>query len=513
MSGSSISNVALSSGMPRRLLIANRGEIALRVARTARRMGIDVLGVFSTPDAGLPHLRLCRSARELKGDPRRVYLDANAIVDAARELKADAVHPGYGFLAENAEFCAAVEAAGMRFVGPTPEQSEQLGNKLYARKAAQKVGIPTVPGTLEPVEDPEQAKRIIEEIGLPVIVKAASGGGGRGMRVVEAEDAVADALTRAQSEAKAAFGDGSVFIEKYFSSVRHIEVQVIGDGKGRAVSLGERECSVQRRHQKLIEESPTPALPVSVTKRMGALAADLAASVKYRGAGTMEFLVPTGTQEFYFIETNTRLQVEHPVTELRTGLDLVEEQLRVAGEQGFSFDPDTITFDGASIEARVIAEDSTANFRPSLGPLDTCIFPSGPGVRVDAWAEAGLEVSPHYDSLLAKVLAWGRTRDEALDRLTLALHETIIAPVRSTAPFLADLVNHKAFRAGEYDTNLVASILDAPSGDGLRRPAREMAVLAAAERLARNGRATAVSSTYRGRGLSAWQRANGDAHA
>ncbi|MCW8132269.1 MAG: ATP-grasp domain-containing protein [Planctomycetota bacterium] len=497
--------------LPRRLLIANRGEIALRVARTARRLGLEVLGIFSSADAGLPHLRLCHRALELPGDPKRVYLDMHAVIDAARKLGADAVHPGYGFLSENGGFAAAVEDAGMLFVGPAPEQSAALGDKLAGRKAAQKAGVPTVPGTLEPVADPKEAARIAKEIGFPVLIKASAGGGGRGMRVVENEGQLAESIARAQSEALAAFGDGRVFIEKYFSSVRHVEIQVLGDGKGHAVSLGERDCSVQRRHQKLIEESPTLGMPPEAAKKMGELAAKLAASVHYRGAGTLEFLVPSGKDakpgEFYFIEVNARLQVEHPVTELRTGLDLVEEQLRIAGGLGYSFDPKKLEWRGHSIEARVIAEDPGADFRPSLGKLETVVLPSGPGVRVDAWAEAGLEVSPHYDSLLAKVLAWGQTRDEAIGRLAGALRETFIAPVTTTAAFIADVIESEPFKSGAYDTSILAARKKAHAPDKDRPLPVSAGVLAAADRLSRNGHAAVPALNYRGRGLSAWQAA------
>ncbi|MCZ7645326.1 MAG: ATP-grasp domain-containing protein [Planctomycetota bacterium] len=496
-----------SAALPRSVLIANRGEIALRVARTARRLGLEVLGLFSSADAGLPHLRLCHRAVELDGDPRAVYLDLKKVLAAAKRLKAEAVHPGYGFLAENDDFAEAVEDAGLLFVGPAPEQSRALGDKLAAREAARKAGVPTVPGTREPVEGAEAGKRIAAEIGYPVLIKASAGGGGRGMRVVARPSQLEESLARASSEAQAAFGDGRVFIEKYFEQVRHVEIQVLGDGQGGAVSLGERECSVQRRHQKLIEESAAPALPPRAAKKMGDLAAKLAASVKYRGAGTMEFLVPAGTTDFYFIETNARLQVEHPVTELRTGLDLVEEQLRVAGGLGFSFEPSKLRAEGHAIEARVIAEDPGAGFRPSLGRMDAVHWPSGPGVRVDAWAEAGLEVSPYYDSLLGKVLAWGRTREEALDRLTLALHETLIAPVVTTAPFLARVINEPAFRAGAYDTGWLAALTLEAKSNGKRRAelGANAAVLAAAERLSRNGHATVLPATWRGRPLSPWQ--------
>ncbi len=491
---------------PQRLLIANRGEIALRIARTARRLGLEVLGLFSSVDSGLPHLRLCHRALELKGDPTKVYLDIDSIVGAARHLKADAVHPGYGFLAENGAFASALEDSGLVFVGPTPEQSELLGNKIAARKAAQKAGIPTVPGTLEPVSDLKAAAQTAREIGFPILVKAAAGGGGRGMRVVQREEELEEGLARASSEALTAFGNGDVFIEKYFPSVRHVEIQIMGDGRGQAVSLGERECSVQRRHQKLIEESPTPALSEEKAREMGVLAAKLAGSVQYRGAGTMEFLVPTGSSDFYFIEMNTRLQVEHPVTELRTGLDLVQEQLRVAGGGGLSLEAGaSIRGQGVAIEARVIAEDPEAGFRPSLGKLETVMLPSGPGVRVDAWAEAGLEITPYYDSLLAKVLAWGRTRQEAIERLTLALQETIIAPVKTTAGFISTVINEEPFRSGRYDTGL----LDARKGNTtVSKPdllPEGAAILAGADRISSLQRQGHRGTPYKGRCLSAWQ--------
>ncbi|MBE7463627.1 MAG: ATP-grasp domain-containing protein [Planctomycetes bacterium] len=497
--------MSAARSLPRRILIANRGEIALRIARTARRLGLEPLAIFSSADTGLPHLRFCTHALELPGDPRQVYLDAKAVLAAAKRLKADAIHPGYGFLAENSDFAEAAERAGFRFIGPAPAQSRALGDKLSGRRAAQKAGVPTVPGTLEPLDDPVAAAKIAKEIGYPVLVKASAGGGGRGMRVVENEAGLAEALDRARSEAQAAFGDGRVFLEKYFSRVRHVEIQVLGDGKGHAVSLGERECSVQRRHQKLIEESPAPALPPKAAKKMGALAAKLAASVKYRGAGTLEFLVPAGTQDFYFIEMNARLQVEHPVTELCTGLDLVEEQLRIAGGLGYSFDPEKLRTYGHAIEARIIAEDPDAGFRPALGTLGVVQWPAGPGIRVDAWAETGLEVSPYYDSLLGKVLAWGQTREEAIQRLALALDETVLAPVAHTAPFLRRLILERPFRSGAYDTSLLAGRkADGPAD----LPSVDAAVLAAAERLSSGGHANVLPRPVPGRGLSGWQQAD-----
>ncbi|HYF48642.1 MAG TPA: biotin carboxylase N-terminal domain-containing protein [Planctomycetota bacterium] len=508
--------------MFRRVFIANRGEIALRVARTARRLGIEAAGAFSTVDGGLPHLRLCQAAVELDGEPARVYLEINKVVDAAKKLKADAVHPGYGFLAENEAFAEAVEAAGMKFIGPTPEQIVALGDKVQARIAAEKAGVPTVPGKSEAIADPAAAAAIATKLGFPVLIKAAGGGGGRGMRIVEQPSQLAEAIARAQSEAKAAFDDPRVFVEKFLPRARHVEIQIVGDGKGSAVWLGERECSVQRRHQKLIEESPTTALPPDVVAKMGALAARLAASVNYRGAGTMEFLVPAGTQEFYFIEMNTRLQVEHPVTELCTGLDLVEEQFHIAARGSFSprllasLDPATPGRDansvsergvvrrGHAIEARVIAEDPETDFRPSAGPVELALLPSGPGIRTDAWIEPGLAVSPYYDSLLAKVLAWGNDRNEAIQRLVLALHETRIAPLKTTAGFLSHLIQEQPFVSGDYDTGWLARRKAERAAAGKIIPQEAMA-LAATERL-RRASLTLPSARYEGRRLSGWQR-------
>jgi acetyl/propionyl-CoA carboxylase alpha subunit len=496
--------------MIKRLFIANRGEIALRVARSARRMGLSVVSAFSSVDGGLPHLRLCHHATELSGDPARVYLDIPKVIDAAKRLKADAVHPGYGFLAENEEFAAAVQDAGMAFVGPTPDQIVALGDKIQARLAARKAGVPTVPGQGEEVKDLVQAHAVAEQTGFPILIKAAGGGGGRGMRVVENASQLDEAVARAQSEAQAAFNDPRVFIEKYIPRARHVEIQVLGDGRGQAVSLGERECSVQRRHQKLIEESPAPAVTRETAEKMGKLAAALAASVQYRGAGTMEFLVPFGSQEFFFIEMNTRLQVEHPVTELCTGLDLVEEQIRIARGEGFSVQAAAFATQGPAlrrghaIEARLIAEDPGADFRPSCGRLDFVSLPAGAGIRVDSWAEAGLSVTPYYDSLLAKVLAWGATREQALGRLQLALQETTVHPVRTTAPFIAQLIGEEPFRTGQYDTGLLARRREEHKADALTLPL-EAAVLAAAEKLSRTGQSALSSEPYRGRTLSRWQ--------
>ena len=495
-----------------RLFIANRGEIALRVARTAARMGLEVSSAFSSADGGLPHLRLCSKALQLDGDPARVYLDIGKIITAAQKLGADAIHPGYGFLSENEDFAAAVEAAGMKFVGPTPEQIASLGDKIQAREAALKFGVPIVPGKSDAVDSPDDALAIAAKTGYPLLIKAAGGGGGRGMRIVREQGQLADALKRASSEARAAFNDPRVFIEKYIERARHVEIQVLGDGHGRAISLGERECSVQRRHQKLIEESPAPALAPADARRMSEMAARLAASLHYRGAGTMEFLVPSGTSEFYFIEINTRLQVEHPVTEMRTGLDLVEEQLAVASGAGFSArltnvlcahgDPAIYPLqNGHAIEARVIAEDADNGFRPSCGKLSMAAFPSGPGIRVDGWAEPGLTVSPYYDSLLAKVIAWGQDRDEARTRLELALRETHIHPVLTTAHFLAGVVAGAPFASGEYDTSLLADSPPVSKSDDAR-----LAALAASELI--DSRERAQSIEYVSRPLAAWQRAD-----
>ena len=501
--------------MIQRLFIANRGEIALRIARTARRNGMQVLGGFSSADSGLPHLRLCHRAVELQGDPARVYLHIANIIDAARSLNADAIHPGNGFLAENEEFAAAVEDAGMVFVGPTPAQIVALGDKIEARLAAQRANVPIVPGDGQTIADLQSAERIAAVIKYPVLIKAAGGGGGRGMRVVEHPSQLGHALSNAQAEAQSAFNDPRVFIEKYIPRARHVEIQIFGDGHGHAVSLGARECSVQRRHQKLIEESSAPAVSAAVAHQMGELAAGLAASVKYRGAGTMEFIVPFGAQEFYFIEMNTRLQVEHPVTEMRTGLDLVEEQLAVASTGHFSkrlqafknlsVEARASSERGHAIEARIIAEDASAGFRPSCGKLEVVIWPSGPGIRVDAWAESGLTVTPLYDSLLGKVLAWGQDREEAISRLELALHETVIHGVHTTAQFLATVLAHPDFRAGAYDTSLIEQ-MNKTGANKMARISEESVVLAAADRVSHSGSPLAAAD-FRGRELSIWQRA------
>jgi acetyl-CoA carboxylase biotin carboxylase subunit len=510
---------AKPAGNIKRLFIANRGEIALRIARTASRLGLEVCAGFSSVDGGLPHLRLCDWACELPGDPARVYLDIGTVISAARKAKADAIHPGYGFLSENEEFADAVERAGMRFVGPTAAQIALLGDKLSAREAAVKAGVPVVPGVQRAVDTLEQASAIAANIGFPLLIKAAGGGGGRGMRVVRQEDELADALARASSEADAAFGDARVFIEKYIQSVRHVEIQILGDGRGRAVALGERECSVQRRHQKLIEESPAPALSRAAAHKMGELAARLAAQVKYRGAGTMEFLVPGGSNDFYFIETNTRLQVEHPVTEMRSGLDLVEEQLAIAAGRGFSARltealgsrASAVNYSrlhGHAIEARVIAEDADNDFRPSCGKLSMAAWPAGPGVRVDGWAEAGLEVSPFYDSLLGKVIAWGQDREQARTRLVTALRETLIHPVSNTAQFLAEILEGKPFQTGDYDTSLLGQMRTRETDADMEL---QLAGLAATELL--NQRARFSAGEYAARPLSAWQQADAQEQA
>jgi len=440
-----------------KILIANRGEIAVRISRACRDLGISPIGVYSEPDAGAVHVGLSDEAICI-GPAASVqsYLNISNIINAAKATGAEAIHPGYGFLAENADFAKAVEEAGLTFIGPGPVAMQTMGSKTGARRAAVEAGVPIVPGTVEPLRSLAEAERTAHEFGYPVMVKASAGGGGKGMRLVESSEELRSAFDNAKSEAAAAFGDDSLYLEKAVERPRHIEIQVFADTHGNIVHLGERECSIQRRHQKVIEECPSPINESGLRDRMGAAAVKLARAVNYVGAGTVEFLVADATRDFYFLEMNTRLQVEHPVTELVTGIDLVREQITVASGAPLSFSQDEVRWHGHAIECRVYAEDPDNNFFPSPGTISYLRVPSGPGIRDDSGVEENSEVSIHYDPLISKLAAWGRTRSEAIDRLRRALDEYEVGGIRTTLPFFRAVVRDEEFRSGKLDTGFIS---------------------------------------------------------
>jgi acetyl-CoA carboxylase, biotin carboxylase subunit len=441
--------------MFQKVLIANRGEIALRVIRACKELGIATVAVYSEADRECLHVRFADDDVCIGQAPSRdSYLNISRIIAAAEITGADAIHPGYGFLAENAEFAEIVRTSGIAFIGPTPDQIRQMGDKAAARKLAQQLKVPTVPGSPGPVESLEDALAVATTIGFPVIIKAAAGGGGKGMRVAVDADAFTQAYNLARQEALAAFGSDQVYIEKYLARPRHIEIQIMGDQHGRVMHVCERDCSVQRRHQKLIEEAPSPALDQKLRDRIGGAAVELARAIGYVGAGTIEFLLDEDGA-FYFMEMNTRIQVEHPVTEMCTNFDLVKEQIRVAAGEPLSMVLHGNRLRGHAIECRVNAEDPARNFQPSPGLISTFHPPGGPGVRVDTHIYAGYTVPPYYDSLLAKVIVHGNDRDEAIARMRQALDSFIIEGVRTTIPFLGRVMRHPDFVAGQIDTKFL----------------------------------------------------------
>jgi acetyl-CoA carboxylase biotin carboxylase subunit len=465
----------------RRLLVANRGEIAVRVIRACREMGIISVAVYSQADRSALHVHLADEAYPLGGvTPRESYLNQQKILEVARYARVDAIHPGYGFLSENAAFVEDVERAGLIFVGPSSGAIRTLGDKVSARRLANKLGIPTVEGTIEPLESESDGIDVARTIGFPVLLKAAAGGGGKGMRVVHTANEFAAAFRMAQSEARTAFDDTRVYIEKYIPNPRHVEIQIMGDRYGNVLHLGERECSIQRRHQKVIEESPSPIVDETLRAQLGQAAVRAVREARYYNAGTVEFLLDAD-RHYYFLEVNTRLQVEHPVTEWITGIDLVKMQLQIAMGERLLLQQEEIHFNGHAIEARIYAEDPRENFFPSTGTLQVYVLPQGPRVRVDNGFRAGDPVSVHYDPLLAKVITYGRTRQEAIETMRRALAEFIVAGVRTTIPFCQFVLSHEEFRAGNFDTGFVANnfspeVLEYASGDFLR-PAAVAAVL------------------------------------
>ena len=441
--------------MFKKVLIANRGEIALRIIRACKELGLQTVAVYSDADRESLHVRFADDDVCIGRPPsRESYLNIPRIIAAAEITGADAIHPGYGFLAENAEFAEIVRASNITFVGPTPDQIRQMGDKAAARKLAQKLKVPTVPGSPGPVDGVEAGLKIAAKIGFPVIIKAAAGGGGKGMRVAVDEEQFEKSFQLARQEALAAFGSDEVYIEKYLARPRHVEIQIMGDTHGKVMHLCERDCSVQRRHQKLIEEAPSPALTMELRQQMGAAAVELAQSIGYVGAGTIEFLLDEDGS-FYFMEMNTRIQVEHPVTEMCTNFDLVKEQIRVAAGEPLRLTMNGNRLRGHALECRVNAEDPARNFQPSPGTITAYHPPGGPGVRVDTHIYAGYTVPPYYDSLLAKVIVHGNTRDEALARMRQALDSFIIEGVTTTIPFLGRVMRHPEFAAGKVDTKFL----------------------------------------------------------
>ena len=441
----------------RRILVANRGEIAVRVIRTVRDLGLTSIAVYSDPDRSALHVLLADEAYPVGPAPSaESYLNVERILRVAKAVRADAVHPGYGFLSENEAFAAACRDAGIVFIGPSPESIRLMGNKLAAREAAKRAGAPLVPGSPGPVADPASARAEADRIGYPVLLKAAAGGGGKGMRIVQYAEELERAFTLTRGEAKAAFGDDQVYLERYVSKPRHVEAQILADGQGGVHFLGERECSVQRRHQKVLEETPSPAIDETTRQRLGEAACAIARSAGYANAGTVEFIVDE-SGEFFFLEMNTRLQVEHPVTEMVTGLDLVAEQIRVAGGESPSFGETPPVPRGASVECRLYAEDPLRDFFPSAGALTRLRWPYGPGVRVDAGVYRGFAVPITYDPLLAKLVTWGADRQQAFARMQRALEETVVEGVATNVGFHRWLARHPVLLSGDYDTHFLAT--------------------------------------------------------
>ncbi|MBS1684032.1 MAG: acetyl-CoA carboxylase biotin carboxylase subunit [Bacteroidetes bacterium] len=490
----------------KKILVANRGEIALRVMRSAREMGIKTVAVYSEADRHSPHVRYADEAVCI-GPPasKDSYLRGDKIVEVAKTLGVDGIHPGYGFLSENAAFAKLVEENGITFIGPTPEAIEVMGDKLSAKEAAKKFNIPMVPGSDGAIHKADEVRELCDRIGYPVLIKASAGGGGKGMRVVESADQLAEQMQRAQSEALSAFGDGSVFIEKYVGSPKHIEVQILGDNYGNIVYVFERECSVQRRHQKVVEEAPSSCLTPEKRKAIGEAAVMVGRSCAYIGAGTVEFLVDEELN-FYFLEMNTRLQVEHPVSEMISGVDLVKEQIKVARGERLSFTQEDLAIRGHALELRVYAEDPTNNFLPDIGRLVEYKKPEGPGIRVDDGFEAGMDIPIYYDPMIAKLVAYGKDRTEAIERMLRAIQEYKITGVKNTLQFGAFVITHPDFVSGKFDTHFVAKHFK-PEYLKKEDPAEmEIAALVAAHVLERKPKASSASKSTGQTGESKWVR-------
>ncbi|WP_026706683.1 acetyl-CoA carboxylase biotin carboxylase subunit [Flavobacterium frigidarium] len=444
----------------KKILVANRGEIAIRVMRTAQKMGIKTVAVYSTVDRNAPHVKFADEAVWIGEAPsNQSYLLGSKIIEVAKSLNVDAIHPGYGFLSENAQFAEDVTANGITFIGPKSKAIHIMGSKLAAKEAVKKYDIPMVPGLDEAITDIKEAKKVATQVGFPILIKASAGGGGKGMRVVENEEEFESQMNRAISEATNAFGDGSVFIEKYVASPRHIEIQIMADSHGTILYLFERECSIQRRHQKVVEEAPSAVLTPELRKKMGEAAVLVAKSCDYLGAGTVEFLLDENNN-FYFLEMNTRLQVEHPVTELITGINLVELQIRVARGEALKIKQEDLKITGHALELRVYAEDPLNDFLPSVGNLEVYSLPVGEGIRVDNGFEQGMDVPIYYDPMLAKLITYGQTREEAIQLMIKAIDDYNVVGVSTTLPFGKFVCEHEAFRSGNFDTHFVKNYYD-----------------------------------------------------
>ena len=439
----------------KKILIANRGEIALRVMRTCKQMGISTVAIYSEADRNSPHVRFADEAVCVgAAASKESYLKIDTIIEVCKSLQVDGVHPGYGFLSENAVFAKACKDNGITFIGPSVEAIEIMGSKLAAKQAVSKFDVPLVPGTDQPISDINEAKNLAEAIGFPILIKASAGGGGKGMRIVNNVEEFEEQMKLAVSEATSAFGDGSVFIEKFVTSPRHIEIQILGDTHGNIVHLFERDCSVQRRHQKVVEEAPSAVLTPALRKQMGEAAVQVAKSVNYIGAGTVEFIV-NANLDFYFLEMNTRLQVEHPVTEMITGIDLVKEQINIARGEKISFGQDDLKIQGHAIELRVYAEDPENNFLPDIGKLEAYHIPKGEGIRVDDGFDEGMDIPIYYDPMIAKLIAHGSNRKDAIEKLKKAIIDYNIVGVKTTLPFGEFVLHHSAFTTGNFDTKFV----------------------------------------------------------
>lgn len=439
----------------KKILIANRGEIALRVMRSAREMGIKTVAVYSEADRNAPFVRYADEAVCIGPPPSaQSYLLGDKIIEVSLQLGVDGIHPGYGFLSENADFARKVKKAGITFIGPSAESMDLMGDKLSAKATAKKYKVPMIPGSEGAISDLKEAVKVAKETGFPLLIKASAGGGGKGMRLVEKESEIEEQMKMAISEAISAFGNGAVFIEKYASGPRHIEIQVLADNHGNCVYLFERECSIQRRHQKVIEEAPSSVLTEELRARMGKCAVDVAKACNYSGAGTVEFLLDD-KMNFYFLEMNTRLQVEHPVTEMITGLDLVKEQIKVARNEKLSFSQEDLRINGHSLEVRVCAEDPANNFLPDIGKLHVYKIPSGPGVRVDDGFEEGMDIPIFYDPLIAKLVVHGKDRKDAINKMLRAIADYKIIGVETTLDFCTFVLNHDAFVSGKFDTGFI----------------------------------------------------------
>jgi acetyl-CoA carboxylase biotin carboxylase subunit len=467
--------------MFKKILIANRGEIAVRVIRACRELGIGSVAVYSEADRGALHVRMADEAYAIGPAPsRESYLAIEKIIDAATRSRADAIHPGYGFLAENASFATACDDAGITFIGPSAASIALMGSKIEARRAVARYGVESVPGTLDPIVSDNEARRIAAQVGYPIMLKASGGGGGKGLRYVASEEVLESALRDTRSEAMAAFGDDAIYIEKFVENPRHIEIQVLADRHGNSIYLGERECTIQRRHQKVIEECPSPVVNAELRAQMGQAALKVVQAADYYNAGTVEFLLDAH-RRFYFLEMNTRLQVEHPVTEMVTGQDLVKLQIAIAAGEAIGIQQDDIVMRGSAIECRIYAEDPDNNFFPSPGKIVRLRRPSGPGVRDDSGVYEGWTVPIEYDPLISKLVAWGSTREETIARMERALLEYQIEGIKSNLGFFLELLRHPDFRRGDFDTSFIERFVGGASQRSpLERTSRDLAVIAAA---------------------------------